>query len=85
MLLLKRLECSFQWQLRGGTDSNLRIEDTSPGAFRLFVQWLYSQKLVLCQLADTDELEVMDVDAAAEDMNLAELCVLADKLAIPKL
>jgi hypothetical protein len=64
-----------------------RIEDSTEEAFRLVVQWLYSQKLVLLQRTPGyPSLEgVTQLSGMAEDESLVELWVLADRLKIPKL
>ncbi|TVY73265.1 hypothetical protein LSUE1_G005767 [Lachnellula suecica] len=61
-----------------------RLEDTTARAFKLLVQGLYYQELLLHQLEDTADDEERDTELTqSEDMSLAELWVLADKLSIP--
>ncbi|KAE9381269.1 hypothetical protein N431DRAFT_490676 [Stipitochalara longipes BDJ] len=73
-----------------GQTQTYRFEDTSPGAFRLFAQWIYEQKLDLYQLKDMEErLNDVRYDLPnpndLENMELVELWVLADKIAMPAL
>ncbi|KAL2072723.1 hypothetical protein VTL71DRAFT_12066 [Oculimacula yallundae] len=86
------LRAAFASNFVEGQTQTYRIIDTSPDAFQLFVQWLYTQKLQLHRLRHleasglTDESgEDEEYDMGDEDMSLAKLWVLADKLAIPKL
>lgn len=66
-----------------GHAKTFRLEDTTTGAFRLLVQWLYTQKLHLVQLREDEIIE----DAITNDENLClvELWVLARNLGLPKL
>ncbi len=80
------LDAAFNGNFVEGQTHTYRIEDTSPGAFRLFVQWVYRQELDLFQLKSSDVEEPDDPDQChVEDMELAELWVLADKMAVPAL
>jgi hypothetical protein len=84
------LKAAFNGNFIEGQTQTYRIEDTSPGAFRMFTRWIYDQGLDLFQLKTADEKE-RDVRwniggaALVEDLELAELWVLADKMAVPKL
>jgi len=50
------LEAAFSSKFVKGETQTYRIEDTSPGAFRLFTQWISREKLDLIQLRpDCDE------------------------------
>jgi hypothetical protein len=80
------LSAAFNSTFLEGQTQTYALEDTTEGAFRLLVQWLYSQKLTLLQLEDQHQFQEGKTKAEeGEDKNLAELWVLADKLAIPKL
>lgn len=80
------LDAAFNGDFIEGQTQTYRIEDTSPGAFRIFVQWLYRQELDLFQLRGSPvELDGDSDDCFTEDMALAELWVLADKMAVPAL
>jgi hypothetical protein len=70
-----------------GKTHTYRLEDTTEEAFRLVVQWLYGQNLVLLQRTPNSPLlaGVSHLPGMAEDESLVELWVLADKLKIPKL
>jgi hypothetical protein len=81
------LRAAFNSNFVEGKTQTYRIEDTTEEAFRLVVQWLYSQKLVLLQHTPNYPLleDVMHLSGMAEDESLVELWVLAAKLKIPKL
>jgi hypothetical protein len=80
------LDAAFNGNFVEGQTQTYRIEDTSPEAFRFFVQWLYRQELDLFQLkslaVEEDEEPKQSYD---EDIALAELWVLAEKMAVPAL
>ncbi|KUJ22814.1 uncharacterized protein LY89DRAFT_728927 [Mollisia scopiformis] len=66
------------------------MDSTTPRAFRLLVQWLYSRKLKVLQLRTLSESPTTThqarVEAAqSEDESLAELWVLGRELCIPDL
>jgi hypothetical protein len=46
----KVLDAAFNSNFIEGQTLENYLDDTSPGAFKLFMQWLYSQKLVLSAL-----------------------------------
>lgn len=81
------LAAAFKGSFVEGQTQTYRLEETSPSAFRLFMEWMYSQKLTL--LYDTyKNLRRADVDVAkvrTQYMSLAEVSVLADKFAVPAL
>jgi hypothetical protein len=79
------LNAAFNGNFVEGQTQTYRIEDTSPGAFQFFVQWLYRQEVDLFQLRNFDTTEEDEPQMFAEDMDLAELWVLADKMAMPPL
>jgi hypothetical protein len=81
------LRAAFNSNFVEGKTQTYRIEDTTEEAFRLVVQWLYSQKLVLLQHTPNHPLleDVTHLSGMAEDESLVELWVLAAKLKIPKL
>jgi hypothetical protein len=81
------LRAAFNSNFVEGKTQIYRIEDSTEEAFRLVVQWLYSQKLVLLQRTPGYPfLEgVTHLSGMAEDESLVELWVLTDKLKIPKL
>lgn len=80
------LDAAFNGDFIEGQTQTYRVEDTSTGAFRLFVQWLYRQELDLFQLRGSPvELDGNSDDCFTEDMALAELWVRADKMAVPAL
>jgi hypothetical protein len=84
------LKAAFNGNFIEGQTQTYRIEDTSPGAFRMFTRWIYDQDLDLFQLKTVDQKE-RDVrlhtisPEHSEDIELAELWVLADKMAMHKL
>jgi hypothetical protein len=81
------LRAAFNSNFVEGKTQTYRIEDTTEEAFRLVVQWLYSQKLVLLQHTPNHPLleDVTHLSGMAEDESLVELWVLAAKLKTPKL
>jgi hypothetical protein len=81
------LRAAFNSNFVEGKTQSYQLKDTTEAAFRLLVQWLYSQKLVILQLTPNDSLLEGDTHLSqmAEDESLVELWVLADKLKIPKL
>ncbi|KAG4433063.1 hypothetical protein IFR05_011457 [Cadophora sp. M221] len=88
------LSAAFNGSFVEGQTQTYRIEDTSPSAFRLFFQWLYSQKIDVYFLMETGRREATYGSPTPEEsraliqtenMDLVELWVLADRLAIPEL
>lgn len=83
------LRAAFESSFIEGLTQTYTIKDTSVEAFRLFVQWLYGQKLDIGQLKSEEEKEMLrakDKDwSDKEDLCLAELWVLGDKFIIPRL
>ncbi|KAG4433068.1 hypothetical protein IFR05_011462 [Cadophora sp. M221] len=80
------LKAAFNSGFIEGSTQTYRLEDVSEGAFNFLIQWLYSQKLNL--LVDDPDHVVNTKDEGEdcdEDMHLAELWTLADRLNIPKL
>jgi hypothetical protein len=75
------LNAAFNSTFVEGQTQTYRLEDTSEAAFKLFIQWVYLQKIVLLQLQDG---HVEAEEAVKEDMALAELWVLADRLCMPR-
>lgn len=63
--------------------STYRLEDTTDRAFKVFMQWLYFQKLVLIGLGDDWKYDEGIFNS--ENDSLVELWVLGDKLEMPRL
>jgi hypothetical protein len=76
------LKAAFNSQFIEGQTQTYRLEDTTEGTFRLFVQWLYYQQLELLQLQDGNVDDNLVID---EDESLFGLWILADKLGAPHL
>ena len=74
-------EAAFKSDLVEGQTQTYRLEENQEGTVRLLVLWLYTQTLDTCQHENPDD----DVCKVDEDLCLAELWVLADKLLMPKL
>ncbi|PVH85698.1 hypothetical protein DL98DRAFT_650671 [Cadophora sp. DSE1049] len=92
------VRAAFSSNFVDGQTQTYRIEDTSAGAFRLLVQWLYTQRLKIVQWSDSGVFDGLaeeaeedkacnggDAHLLEKDMNLVRLWVLADRLGIPKL
>jgi BTB/POZ domain len=79
----KVLDAAFNGSFIESQTKTYELEDTSEEAFRLLMQWLYSQKLVLKQLNDSEQPDGQT--SLAEDKSLVELWVLADRLGMPRL
>lgn len=69
-----------------------RLQHTSPGAFQFQVQWLYTKNFDVSQLDNNlarglpnDGSKVLTQGLMQEDMHLAELWLLAEKLLIPEM
>lgn len=75
------LEAAFNSNFIEGQTQTYRVEDTTEGVFKLFMQWIYSQKLTLKQLDDS--WTPVAAEEVSEYMNLMKLWVLADRLCIP--
>jgi len=75
------LKAAFNSQFIEGQTQTYRLEDTTEGTFRLFVQWLYYQQLEILQLQDDDVDDDLTID---EDKSLFGLWILADKLGAPR-
>jgi hypothetical protein len=76
------LNAAFNSQFIEGQTQTYRLEDTTEGTFRLFLQWLYYQQLELLQLQDGNVDDNLVID---EDESLFGLWILADKLGAPHL
>ena len=78
---------AFNSSFTEGQTLTYRLEDTTEGAFRLLVQWLYTQKLDLLQLNDESSDDETYSDSTWDENNrgLVELWILADRLCIPQL
>lgn len=72
-----------------GQTQKYEIEDTNPETFRVFVQWLYSQKLNHIHYDEHLELELNNlghfIHCNKGTKSVIELWVLAEKLLIPQL
>jgi hypothetical protein len=82
------LDKAFNSEFKESRTQKYEIEDTNPDTFRIFVQWLYSQKLTHIHYDEHWELEVDDVhniDCTKGTISRIELWVLAEKLLIPQL
>lgn len=81
------LAAAFNSAFQEGQTQTYRLEDTTERAFKLFMQWLYSQKFMLIRTGPDFEsnIEENPEAAASEDMSLVELWVLADKFGMPHL
>jgi hypothetical protein len=77
------LEAAFNSNFIEGQTQTYRLEDTSEDVFKLFMQWIYSQKLVLSALRNSVSKYSWIVEKEFGD--LAMLWVLADKLEMPSL
>jgi len=81
------LNAAFNSDFLEGQTQIYRLEDTTPRAVRLLVQWLYCEKLRLLQLEDDWKYQAGDDDncesSKSEDKSLVELWVLADRLIMP--
>lgn len=81
-------DAAFNSEFIEGQTQAYRLDDTTPRAFRLLVQWLYGQKLALVQLRQDWTIEDSNKNLTltnAEDMSLAEPWILAEKMHIPQL
>jgi hypothetical protein len=76
------LKAAFNSQFIEGQTQTYRLEDTTEGTVRLFVQWLYYQQLEILQLQDDDVDDDLAID---EDKSLFGVWILADKLGAPHL
>lgn len=83
------LRAAFNGPFLEGETQTYNIDDTSVGAFRFLVQWIYQQSLDVGQFkiqAEQDRLKEREVNwEASEEQSLLELWVLADKFHIPEL
>jgi hypothetical protein len=79
----KVLNAAFNGQFAEGQTQSYRLEDTTEHAFRLLMQWMYSQKLVISAQRNpvSEDLGIW----GKESHDLAMLWVLADKLGMPSL
>src|SRR5688572_29379298 len=61
---------------------------TEPEVFEMLVRWMDTEQLFVSQLATHEELEaegIEEVDTRAEDLRIAKLFFLCNKLKIPEL
>ena len=81
------LDKAFNSEFEEGRTQKYEMEDTSPDTFRVFVQWLYSQKLTHIHREEGFNIYSEDHGARCEKETISriELWVLAEKLLIPQL
>ncbi len=81
------LAAAFNGNFTEGQTQTYRLQDTTERAFRLLVQWIYSQKLNLLQtsLERVASLVGDRTAKADDDCSLVELWELADKFEMPLL
>ena len=79
----KVLNVAFNSDLIEGQTQSYRLEHTAEGVFRLLMQWMYFQKLVLPVLDRLIGGDPSVEGVADEKTALAKLWVLADELGIP--
>ncbi|KAE9381303.1 hypothetical protein N431DRAFT_314515, partial [Stipitochalara longipes BDJ] len=79
----KVLNAAFNSNFIEGQTQTYKLEDTIEAAFKLFMQWLYSQKLVLTAL--DNKLDYSKLIIGPDTKSLTYLWVLADKLEMPAL
>lgn len=78
------LSAAFNSNFIEGQTQTYRLEDTTERAFTLFMQWLYSQKLVLTAVSKWPGSATHE-EVGLEILDLEVLWVLADKLGMPSL
>ncbi|KAG4433069.1 hypothetical protein IFR05_011463 [Cadophora sp. M221] len=78
------LGTAFNSEFTEGQTQTYRLEDTSESAFRLFMQWLYCQRLPIIQVLSHLDPEILSQEWTL-DKTLIDLWVLADKFLIPRL
>ena len=86
------LNAAFNSSFVEGQTQSYNLDDIRPDAFRLFVQWLYTQNFYTLNeisLADeepTSEMAVTTMKLCQErDLNIIQVWLLADKFIIPRL
>jgi hypothetical protein len=86
------LNAAFNSSFVEGQTQTYRIDDTHPDAFRLFVQWFYTQdfhtldEISLADEEPTSEMAVTTMKLYQErDLNIVQLWLLADKFIVPRL
>lgn len=78
-------DASFNGGFKEAETLEYELDDTTPGAFQLLVQWLYFQKLELRQLHPGHRAVKLTHADQSENMALAELWILAERLILPRL
>jgi hypothetical protein len=73
-------DAAFNSEFIEGQTQTYRLEDTSEEVFRMLVQWMYGKQLDLISLEGKVVIVKEDL---TQDMHLAELWVLADRLGMP--
>jgi hypothetical protein len=88
----KVLEKAFNSQFKEGRTQVYVMEDTLPDTFRIFVHWLYSQKLTHIHYEEYYDSNIEDEDGqiyankcSLETQTRIKLWVLAEKLLVPRL
>ena len=86
------LEKAFNSEFKEGRTQKYEMDDTKPDTFRVFVQWLYSQKLTHIHYEEYYDPDIDDENGqihaakcSAETKSRIELWVLAEKLLVPRL
>jgi hypothetical protein len=81
------LAAAFNSNFMEGETQTYRLEDINPSVFRLLVQWFYRQRLYVFEQEDIecpDDKNDPEIEKllAAQDLDLVQLWVVADKLLI---
>ncbi|KAL2068338.1 hypothetical protein VTL71DRAFT_16436 [Oculimacula yallundae] len=81
------LKTAFSSAFIEGQTQTYRLQDISPDAFRMLVNWFYTQNLVIHKHSDAPDEDFAEVErlVSEQDMNLIQIWLIADRLLIPRL
>jgi hypothetical protein len=83
------LNAAFSSDFEEGRSQTYRFEDIRASAFRLLVQWLYTKKIDTERDFNSDSVALEDPEIeklqTAQDLDLVQLWIVADRLLIPSL
>ncbi|CZT46405.1 uncharacterized protein RSE6_06829 [Rhynchosporium secalis] len=81
------LEAAFNSTFLEGLSQTYQLKDVDPDVFRMLVQWFYTRPLKVYDIDDADDIDMFEAHRRLEeqDLHLAQLWVLADRLLVPGL